>query len=104
MALTKARINNVSKDGEPALEVLFNPTEYTITRGANYAEVQVPGLSTPILQFVRGDAQTLKLELLLDGTDGRADVHSKLETLRTLVSIDGELHTPPVMQFPSLRS
>src|SRR5437762_2633108 len=99
MGLTKATINNVSRDGVDALEVLFNPTDYSITRGANYAELQVPGLKTPILQFVRGDAQTLKLELLLDGSDARANVHDKLETLRALVNIDSELHTPPVVQF-----
>lgn len=99
MGLTKATINNVSKDGADALQVLFNPTDYTITRGANYAELQVPGLSTPILQFVRGDAQTLRLELLLDGSDGRDDVHDKLVKLRELVTIDSELHTPPVVHF-----
>ncbi len=99
MGLTRATISNVSLSGAQPIEVLFNPTEYTISRGANYAEIAVPGLTTPILQFVRGEAESLRLELLLDGTDGRTDVHDKLETLRALVRIDSELHTPPVVQF-----
>ncbi len=99
MPLTKATITNISLDGAPPIEVLFNPTDYTITRGANYAEIPAPGLATPILQFVRGEASALKMDLLLDGTDARADVHDRLEALRDLVRIDSELHTPPVVTF-----
>ena len=32
------------------LEVLFNPTEYSIDRETNYAEVAIPGLDSPVLQ------------------------------------------------------
>jgi hypothetical protein len=99
MGLTKAKIFNVSRDDTTGIEVGFNPTDYTVTRGARFAEVPVPGLTTPILQFVYGDASSLKIDLLLDGTDGRADVHDRLEALRALVRIDGELHTPPVVSF-----
>jgi hypothetical protein len=99
MPPTKARITNVSVSDPQPTEVLFNPTDYSITRGANYASVDVPGLSMPILQFVRGESQTLQLELLLDGTDGRTDVHDRLETLRSLVQINRDLHTPPIVQF-----
>jgi hypothetical protein len=99
VALTHATITNVSKQLSVPIRVGFNPTEYTVSRGANYAEVAAPGLSTPILQFVRGEAESLRMELLLDGTDGRTDVHDKLEALRALVRIDSDLHTPPVVQF-----
>jgi hypothetical protein len=99
MGLSKANIVNVSKEGEAPIEVSYNPTDYSVSRGANYAEIAVPGSTTPILQFVRGEASTLKMELLIDGTDGRADVHDQLLRLRKLVEIDGDLHTPPVVQF-----
>ena len=55
---THATIKNLSKNG-PEVAVKFNPTEYSISRNMSYAEVQVPGLETPLLQFVRGEAQTL---------------------------------------------
>ena len=94
----KAKITNVSSKAGAAIEVLLNPTDYTLTKGAMYTEVPIPGLSTPILQFIRGSGETLKLELLLDGTDGHA-VAPRLTALRALVAIDGTLHTPPVVLF-----
>jgi hypothetical protein len=105
MGLARATLTNVSKADEPKIEVQFNPTEYGIDRGSSYAELQVPGLSTPILQFVRGEAQTLSLELFLDGTDKRASaspddtVEGRLEKIRTFVTIDEDLHAPPVCLF-----
>ncbi len=78
----------------------FNPSEYQIQRNVNYAEVQVPGLQMPLLQFVRGEAQTLQVELFLDNSDRTSgSVHDDLQALRGLVTIKGELHAPPVVQF-----
>ena len=101
MGLVKARITNVSvaKNLQRAINVLFNPTEYTINRGASYTEMAVPGLATPILQFIRGEAQTVDLELFLDGTNRRQPVEKDLDELRRFVVIDGKLHAPPVCRF-----
>lgn len=99
MALAKAKLWNVSVNPPVATEVMFNPTDYGIDRGANYAELDVPGLKTPILQFVRGEAQTLSLSLFLDGSDARQPVKAALTALRQFICIDGELHTPPVCLF-----
>jgi hypothetical protein len=106
MGLEHATLTNVSKlPKPPVIEVQFNPTEYGIDRGAAFAELQVPGLRTPLLQFVRGEAQTLSLELFLDGTDKRAStrpgdtVEGRLADLRKFVEIDPELHAPPVCLF-----
>jgi hypothetical protein len=117
MALQKAKLRNVSRDDEPAVDVMFNPTEYGIDEGAKYAELLVPGLQTPIMQFVRGEARTLTVELFLDGTDRRAEIRrlgarpgakgmqclrpvdAELCAIRTFVCIDPELHAPPVCRF-----
>lgn len=74
MALTKAKIWLLSVAGprKPSIQVMFNPTEYQITRNLSYAEVGVPGLAMPLLQFVRGEAQTLQLELFLDSSDRKS--------------------------------
>jgi predicted Zn-dependent protease len=98
VALVHARIVNLSVDGS-SIEVMFNPTDYSIDRGAHYAELAVPGLETPILQFVRGEADTLSLELFLDGSTGRGKVEEKLRDLRALVKVNDELHAPPVCAF-----
>ena len=99
MALAKAKLWNVSVDPPVATEVMFNPTDYGIDRGANYAELDAPGLKMPILQFVRGEAQTLTLSLFLDGSDARKPVKDALKALRQFISINGDLHTPPVCLF-----
>jgi len=106
VGLEHATLTNVSKAApQPRVVVQFNPTEYGIDRGSSYAELQVPGLNTPVLQFVRGEAQTLSLELFLDGTDQRArsnpdeTVEGRLEKIRAFVTIDEHLHAPPVCLF-----
>ena len=106
MGLQLATLTNVSKLPAPeAIAGQFNPTEYSIDRGSSYAELAVPGLRTPLLQFVRGEAQTLSLELFLDGTDKRGtspltkSVEDRLKSLRQFVEIDPDLHAPPVCLF-----
>jgi nucleoid-associated protein YgaU len=72
MALVNATLKLVSKAGQPEIPVMFNPTEYQITRNMTYAEIGVPGLAMPLLQFIRGDSQTLQLELFVDSSDRKA--------------------------------
>ena len=91
-------------DGERGLPrylpVLVNPTEYTLTKGAQIAEIAIPGLDSPVLQFVRGQTQTLKLELFFDTTEtgmdeGAADVRTLTNPFFELVRIQPKTHAPP---------
>jgi hypothetical protein len=113
MGLQKAKLVNQSIAGalkDRTVEVQFNPTEYGIDRGAQWAEVPIPGLKMPLLQFVRGDSRVLTVELFLDASNARESVEEKLRKLRSLVEVDGTLHAPPVVSFewgggaPSLSS
>lgn len=99
MALEHARLANMSVDPPTSIEVLFNPTDYGISRGADYAAMPVPGLQSPIYQFIRGESAVLSLELFLDRTNQRLTVESKLQEIRKFVIIDGVLHAPPVCRF-----
>jgi nucleoid-associated protein YgaU len=86
--------------GEP-FEVQFNPTEYSFSKGAKFAEQAIPGLDNPVLQFVRGESETLSLELFFDTTDdgtgeGATSVNSKVDSFYRLVKVDGEQHAPPI--------
>ncbi len=100
-----ASLTNLSVANADPLYVQFNPTEYGVDQGAHYADQNVPGLDMPLLQFVRGDSQTLTLELLLDAydqrssTDPKVTVAGRLKEIRKFVQIDGDLHAPPVCQF-----
>jgi hypothetical protein len=99
MGLQNAFLINTSVSPEKKVKVLFNPTEYSIDRGVSYAEQQIPGRDLPILQFVRGEIQTLSLELLLDGTKKREPIENDLEQLRMFTRIDEHMHAPPVCRF-----
>lgn len=100
MGLVRATLTNVSADPTPpAVTVLFNPEEYGIARDVDYAALPVPGLASPIFQFIRGEAPMLALELFLDRTNQRGTVEDALRQLRQFVEIDGTLHAPPVCRF-----
>lgn len=130
MGLARARIEFVTRLGAGLpehIDVKFNPTEYSLVRNMNYADVAIPGLASPLVQFVRGETQTLSLELYLDNSDRLHDaeriasatasqgsttaggsstqtptykgVEAELALLRLLVTIDSGLHAPPVVAF-----
>jgi len=103
MSLTKAQII-VEHTGEK-ISVMFNPEEYTLNKDNNFASQTVPGLSSPLLQFVNGNLRTLEMELLFDtylpvSTQARPprDVREETQRVLKLLDIDGELHAPPVVK------
>jgi len=105
MALEKATITNgVTRD---SITVMFNPEQYTLSKDVNYAQAAVPGLSSPLLQFVNGNLQTLELELLLDtleahpesGTAAGEDVRPLVRRLTSLMDVDPSRHAPPPLLF-----
>lgn len=96
MALAKARIT-VEHTGRQ-FEVMFNPEEYSLNKDNNFASQAIPGLSSPILQFVHGNLRTLEMELFFDTTDARTDVREETQKVTDLLKIDPELHAPPVIR------
>ena len=96
MALAKARIT-VEHTGRQ-FEVMFNPEEYSLNKDNNFASQAIPGLSSPILQFVHGNLRTLEMELFFDTTDRRTDVRDETQKITDLLKIDPELHAPPVIR------
>lgn len=97
-------------DKGKVITVLFNPTEYTFERTNSYKAAQIPGLGSPLLQFVNGEAAQLTMDLFLDDyTDPKgptstqqtesAPVASRLRDLTRLLEIDRDLHAPPPVRF-----
>jgi nucleoid-associated protein YgaU len=107
ITIRKARFQRLGKDGKPTgspLKVQFNPTEYTLTKNSQFAEVPIPGLDSPILQFVRGQTETLSLDLFFDstekGTGDNADPVTKLtDEFYQLIKIESSTHAPAVLLF-----
>jgi nucleoid-associated protein YgaU len=78
------------------IPVLFNPTEYSVDQGATFQSASLPGLDSPILQYVSGTGRTLSLELFFD-TYGRVPpepVTKYTQPIVDLVKVDGSLHAP----------
>lgn len=89
-------------------EVLFNPAEYSIEKGNTFQSTSLPGLATPVTQFVTGNADTLSMELYFDtyakssrhGTVTlKEDVRNYTRPISNLMEIDPELHAPPICEF-----
>ena len=80
--------------------VEFNPTELTFSKSAQIAEIAIPGLDAPLLQFVRGQSETVKLDLFFDVTDlAVADVRILTTPFYQLVKVQPKTHAPPRIRF-----
>lgn len=97
-------------DKGKVIVVLFNPTEYAFERSNSYKATPVPGLGTPLLQFVNGECDQLSMELFLDDyTDPEGPTSlqqrekdplaKRLRDLTKLLEIDRDLHAPPPVRF-----
>ena len=85
---------------DPVIPLRFNPSEYQLQKSNNFAEIAIPGLESPPIQFVRGAAEKLSLELLADTSDTLEDVREKyVNKLRDLMRLNAELHAPPIVAF-----
>jgi nucleoid-associated protein YgaU len=88
--------------GEP-LVVQFNPTEYSLSKSNQFAQIAIPGLDSPVVQFVRGDSEKMTLELFFDTTDDGAGanvtpVTTKMDAFYRLIKIDNEMHAPAIVR------
>lgn len=95
MGLTKAKIT-VEYSGA-SLDVMFNPEEYSLNRDNNFASAAIPGLSSPLIQFVHGNLRTLDMDLLFDTYEQLSDVRIQTEKFINLMEIDPQLHAPPIL-------
>ena len=97
--------NDVKRLRKEAIEVQFNPTEFSLEKGAQIAEIAIPGIDSPILQFVRGQNEKVNLELFFDTTDqggtgpDAVSVTTLTNPFYALVKMSGDEHAPPRLLF-----
>lgn len=89
--------------GEP-IYVKYNPTEFSLEKGVQLAEISIPGLDAPLQQFVRGQAEKLTVELFFDTTDEGmgskvTSVTEYTDQIFMLAKIESDSHAPPVVTF-----
>lgn len=99
-SLEKAYIKvlNGKNEGEK-IECAFNPSEYRLQKSVGYTDHKTL-LNVPISQFTNGAADLLSMELFFDSTSDESDVRTAaIDTLDSLLEVDGELHAPPRCRF-----
>lgn len=78
----------------------FNPTDYKLSKSNTFAEITIPGLETPPLQYVRGGSETLTVQALVDTSDTLDSVRSSyVDGVRNLMRPDSREHAPPIVRF-----
>ena len=88
------------KVADPMIPLHFNPTEYQLQKANNFAEINIPGLESPPIQFVRGASEKLTADLVVDTSDTLEDVRERyVNRLRGLMNINIELHAPPIVRL-----
>ncbi len=101
MALEKLTIKCADRPSSFGdIMVMFNPERYSVSKGVQLAEIAIPGLDGPLLQFVRGQNEKITMELFFDTTDrglvsNVRDVREESGKIYRLLKINPETHAPP---------
>jgi nucleoid-associated protein YgaU len=101
-------LNSLGPDSklQRLMDVQFNPTEYTLSKSAQIAEIGIYGIDSPILQFIRGQNEKLTMDLFFDTTtlpgglgNSAVSVKTKTEPFYQLCKIQPTTHAPPRIRF-----
>jgi hypothetical protein len=99
--LAKLRIDTYKdqrfEQADVTYTVLFNPTEYTLSRSNNYNRSQAAGTSRPSTSHGSGNPDQLSLALFFDGTGvvGEAGpVTDRVRAFLDLMTYRGDKHKP----------
>jgi nucleoid-associated protein YgaU len=103
--LRKAKFKVLGAEGdETSIDVQYNPNSVTLDKKPKLADIAIPGLDAPLKQFVRGETETLSVELFFDTTEegmgaGATSVTTRTDAFYGLVKIDPKTHAPPICTF-----
>lgn len=106
----------ISRESGGDIGVMFNPSEYSLSTSVNYSSVSVPGLDSPITQYISGSQDTLTIQLMFSTYEPPAydpsqkkvvpvkdsdmtDVTALTEKIYNLTKTDSSLNRPPVCTF-----
>lgn len=97
MALEKMKIET---DANEVIEARYNPERFTVSKAVQIAEITIPGLDSPVQQYVRGQTEKVSFELFFDTTqfgmlDEVKDVREYTGKIYDLLKVRTETHAPP---------
>jgi hypothetical protein len=87
---------SITPNGKGEITAQFNPNQYSIARTNQLAEIAIPGLQAPILQYVHGNIRTLDMELFFDTYEKPEDVSTYTQKIYALLDVDPHTHVPPI--------
>src|SRR5438876_7073524 len=89
-------INTVTNE---TITAMYNPEEFKLDQGNTFAEVGIPGLNAPPIQYVRGRARTLTMDLFFDTYESGQDVRLYTNQVVNLLNTLPQIKAPPVLVF-----
>src|SRR5271154_2001868 len=92
------QVISITPAGQSPFNVLFNPTEYSLSKSNQIGEAAVPGLEAPILQYVHGNTRTLDMDLYFDTFEEGTDVRDDTDLVYDLLLVDPDTHAPPICE------
>lgn len=95
--LTKAFIINTVTNEK--ITVMYNPEEFKLDQGNTFAEVGIPGLNAPPIQYVRGRSRTLTMDLFFDTYESQRDVRLFSGRVINLLNTLPQTKAPPILLF-----
>jgi Contractile injection system tube protein len=95
-----AKLTITTEDGSTQIQALYNPEKYSVNKAVQFAEIGIPGLDEPVLQFIRGQNEKVTLDLFFDTTgqgmvDNVTDVRGLTMAVYNLLKVDTATHAPP---------
>ena len=86
--LSKATLTNLDDPNAQPIEVMFNPTEYSISKSNSWDAVKIVGSNVPRLEFTSGGSIDLSLDLLFDTYEKGTDVRNYTGKIFDLTKIE----------------
>jgi nucleoid-associated protein YgaU len=94
-----ARAMIVNTQSGEQIPVMYNPDEYRLEQGNTFAEIGIPGLPAPPIQYVRGRGRVLTMDLFFDTYDTREDVRRHSGRIVALLDKAPRTQAPPILRF-----
>jgi Contractile injection system tube protein/LysM domain len=86
----------ITTENGTTIKALFNPTSYTMIKKNNIQPQQIPGLESPIVQYVCGSQCTLNMKLFFDTYEEQTDVSVRTDAVYKLLDIVKSTHAAPI--------
>ncbi|HTS08368.1 MAG TPA: LysM peptidoglycan-binding domain-containing protein [Candidatus Eisenbacteria bacterium] len=86
----------ITPENGAQITALFNPTQYTLNKGNTIQKQPIPGLDSPIVQYVCGKERTLNMKLFFDTYEEQSDVTPYTNAVYNLLNIVPSTHAAPI--------